>query len=154
MLSKKRRALAAAGVLAVCGCFGAAIATGVQHFRVFLPQGFGICENLFVSGNCTITYDADADVSHVVINMRHLQPNTTYGVDIDGDGSGFNDPIGMTTDSLGRATYTHDVFQDATPDTICKIYIWDGDVDTIDDVSDMEIRAVGLPQGFLLNLLK
>ena len=97
-----------------------------------------------------VSYDADNGASTLTLEVRHLLPHTLYGVQLDGDGSGFSDPQAFTTDAFGRGDYTHVVAQDATPDRTCKIYNWDGDLDTIDVVSDMEVRAVGIPQGTLL----
>ena len=95
---------------------------------------------------CKVKYNQHFDTSSIHLTVGDLLPNTTYGVLLDGDGSGISDPLAFTTDNHGNGSYHHDIPQDATPDTIFKIYIWDGDLNTIFDVSDTEVRAIGVTE--------
>jgi hypothetical protein len=142
MWGKKNRALA--GVVAACACFVAAIGVAPLRFTSFHAAGNGVTENPCVDGMCKVKYKRQTDMSSIQITIRDLKPNTTYGVLLDGDGSGFSDPLAFTTDCHGHGSYTRDFPQDATIDTILKVYVWDGDIDTIFDVSDDEVRAVGV----------
>jgi hypothetical protein len=142
MWGNKNRALA--GVVAACACFAVAIGVGPLRFTSFHAAGTGTTENPCVDGMCKVKYKSQTDMSSIQITIRDLKPNTTYGVLLDGDGSGFSDPQAFTTDCHGHGSYTRDFPQDATVDTILKIYRWDGVIDTIFDVSDTEVRAVGV----------
>src|SRR4051794_9124490 len=103
MLSKKNRACAA-GMLAVCGCFFLGLGAGLK-FTSFVPSGPGITENADVDGVCKVKFYPDkfspdlgaTGFTSVHLTISGLLPNTTYGVLLDGDGSGISDPLAFTT---------------------------------------------------------
>jgi hypothetical protein len=132
--------------LIVCGAAaGAQAAPTISYFYYFVPSGInGPIENRQVRGQAIVSYDPITDTTHGQLAMTHLQPNTVYGVLMEGDQGGESDPVAFTTDSHGRGSYSTDFLQDGATGAHVTIYIWDGDIDTIDIVTSDEARAEGM----------
>src|SRR5262245_49355661 len=146
-----------AGVVVACALFVSSMGAGVK-FRSFAACGSCAGENPNVDGMCMVKYDPHAfspelgatGISTVHLHVEGLRPNTLYGFKVDSDGSGFSDPQAFTTDNKGNGDYHRDIPQDATLNTTCVIYVWDGfqgfPIDSGDDiytVTNDEIRAAG-----------
>ena len=118
----------------------------VSYFYSFVPVGYGEVENPHVKGQAIVVYSPDVDggTTYAQLSMRHLEPNTQYGVLIEGDQSGESNPVAFWTDSAGRGTYTTNFLQDGATGAHITIYIWDGNVETIDVVTADEARAEGV----------
>jgi hypothetical protein len=145
-----------AGVVAACALFVSSMGAGVK-FRTFTACGScGPAQNANVDGMCMVKYDPHAfspelgatGISTIHLHIEGLLPNTTYGFKVDSDGSGISDPLAFTTDCRGNGDYHRDIPQDATSNTTCVIYIWDGfqgyPIDNGDDiftVTNDELRA-------------
>jgi hypothetical protein len=146
-------------LIAFAAC--AAITAGAQAadlsvFYRFLPLGPGQSENPHVRGSAVLVTDDLAGVTHCIMSIGGLQPNTEYGVRIGNADTGSSVPQAFTTASSGRASFSVDIpgFITADMNPEYTIYRWDGqwddpntpepDFDLIWDVTASEVRAGGL----------
>jgi hypothetical protein len=138
-----------AAVLGVSASFALALAASpinnqvVTHFDSFRPAGWGgLFENILVRGSVDLSYSDDTGVTNVDLNVAGLRPNTTYSILIDGDGSGGAFPNAFTTNWFGRADWNFELLGPTADNAGVTIFRWDGDEETLFEVSNVEIRAV------------
>jgi 2',3'-cyclic-nucleotide 2'-phosphodiesterase (5'-nucleotidase family) len=131
--------------LVVCGLTaGVQAAPTISYFYAFQAVGHGLTENPHILSQAIVAYFPANDTTYGTLAARRLLPNTTYGVLIEGDQGGQSDPVAFTTDSHGRGSYSTNFLQDGATGAHVTIYIWDGDVETIDIVTPDEARAEGV----------
>jgi hypothetical protein len=149
----------AKGLLTLAAC--AALTAGAQAaditaFVPFVAAGAGIAENPHVRGTAVLVTDDVQGVTHTVMSVGGLQPNTLYGVRIGNADTGSSNPQAFTTGSSGRGSFSMDIPGFITTDMNPEytIYRWDGqwddpntpepDFDLIWDVTASELRASGV----------
>jgi len=130
-------------VLAVCAGFVAALGAGV-NFSSFAPTGLGIIENPRGDGMAKVKFIENQFETKFSIHITDFLPNTTYGVVLDGDGSGFADGLAITTNGAGNGNYNRTIPGDARPNASVTVFRWDGDIDELFTVSSLEVRAIGV----------
>ena len=149
------------GILSVAVAACAALAAGAQaedisiYYR-FIPLGAGQAENASVRGSALLVTDELAGVTHCLLTVSNLQPNTEYGVRIGNPDVGSSIPQAFSTGSFGRGSFSVDIpgFISTEMNPEYLIYRWDGqwddpnspepDFDLIWDVTGDEVRAAGL----------
>src|SRR5205814_6113054 len=93
----------AMAMVVCCVTAGAQATMTVSFFNSFAPVGVnGLAENPKVNGSAVISYSSDTDLSTAQLSVRHLLPETWYGVLIEGSQSGEDNPLAFITDSHGR----------------------------------------------------
>jgi len=116
----------------------------LTRINEIVPTNDGAVESPDGDGLAILRYKrGDTDV-HVL--LKDFLPNTTYGVKIESSGGEYSNPLALTTNSSGNGVLrVLIVGQDLTGGVTLLVYIWDGDVDNIIDVSAAELRAIGSP---------
>lgn len=132
-------------ILLVGPLSSAAIGGGPVKIKAFIPEGPGITENNDGDGLAILNFKQNRNETQFEIAITDFLPNTVYGVKLDSDLGGFSSPTAITTNSCGSGRFDFKLPFDRTSNPIVYIYRWDGDTDTVDDVSDDEIRASGTP---------
>jgi hypothetical protein len=150
------RGLLTLGAAACAALTTAAHAADITVFYPFAAQGPGLVENPNVRGTALLVTDDVLGVTHTIMTVSGLQPNTTYGVRIGNVDTGTSSPQAFTTGSFGRGSLSLDIPGFITLDMNPEytIYRWDGqfddpnspepDFDLIWDVTGDEIRASGV----------
>lgn len=145
-----KRFLKNVAVFGLCGLFSLSLAASKPvpatiEFSGIAPQGlFGLLLNPLVDGEVCIDFDPDEGISYVDLKVVRLKPCTTYSVMIEGSGSGGVFPNAFTTNVLGRASWSFELFGQVTSDSTVQIFRWDGDIETLDVISPIEARAVAV----------
>jgi hypothetical protein len=129
----------------VCALAGVAYSGAVKS-KNLLCVGPGDDLNPYVDGKIIMNYhDSSSARTEVQITAKGLEPNVTYGVQVM---PGFSDALAFTTSASGNGAYHNTVLFDITTlDPKVKIFVWDGDPYTIDEVSYEEVRAYGCLSG-------
>jgi hypothetical protein len=136
--------LAAASCLAVASSTQAA---DLYMFPTFVADGAGVTENPRVRGSAVFLYDDASGTTTVILAMRNLLPNTDYSIKFGAGDDSHADPYTFTADSHGRAAYagqygpTPNVANDPG---FFQVFRWDGDFETLDEVTPAELRARGV----------
>jgi hypothetical protein len=141
--------------LVVCGVTaGVQAAPTISYFYTFVPSGTHGGDRQRDGGNPNVQGQAivaffpafDGGTTIAQVSMRRLQPDTTYGVLVEGEGGNFGEsnPVAFTTDSLGRGTYATNFLGDGATGAHVTIYIWDGIIDDIAELTEDEKRAEGV----------
>lgn len=132
-------------VLLVGSCVGVAFAAAVK-IKAFTAEGVnGLAENPYCDGMAVLNHHAGNNSTEVQVAVTDFLPDTVYGVKLEADGfcGGFSNPEAFMSNANGNGHYHHSVPYDCTQAPVITIYRWDGDVNSIWDVSEEEIRAVG-----------
>jgi hypothetical protein len=144
--------------LAVATCAAVTTAAHGADLTIFYPfsaAGAGQVENPHVRGSAILVTDDVLGVTHCIMTVSGLQPNTLYGVRIGTVDTGTSNAQAFTTGSFGRGAFSVDVpgFITADMNPEYLIYRWDGefddpnspepDFDLIWDVTPSELRAEG-----------
>ncbi|UCC29161.1 MAG: hypothetical protein JSU86_13275 [Phycisphaerales bacterium] len=132
-------------VLLVGTCVGVAFAAAVK-IKAFTPEGVnGLAENPYCDGMAVLNHHPGNNATEVQVAVTDFLPDTVYGVMLEAGGfcGGFSNPEAFMTNANGNGHYHHSVPYDCSQAPVITIYRWDGDVNSIWDVSEDEIRAVG-----------
>jgi len=126
----------------VCALAGLAYSKAVKS-RELTAAGLGGELNPDVDGKIIMAFhDSATPATEVQLNVKGLAPDVTYGVQVD---PGFSDPLAFTTNAQGIGTY-HGIVgfpMDITAFAVVRIFLWDGIVSNIDEVTFQELRAYG-----------
>jgi len=119
---------------------------GAAKSKNVLPIGPGEDLNPYVEGKIIMNFhDSTSPRTEVQITAKGLEPNVTYGVQVN---PGFSDPVAFTTNAEGNGAYHGTVLFDVTTlNPKVKIFVWDGDPLTVDEVTFEEVRAYGCLAG-------
>ena len=128
--------------LVVCGTVAVAFGAAVK-IKAFTPVGNGAIESPDGDGMAILNYHPGNDTTEIQFAITDFRPNTVYGVKLESDFGGFSAPEAIATNVVGNGTYHHTIPFDRTGNPSVTIYVWDGDTNTIFDVSADEIRATG-----------
>jgi hypothetical protein len=141
--------LAAASCVALAST---AQAADLYLFPTFVPAGQGLIANDRVRGAGLLIYDDTTGTTTVFVSLKHLEANTLYGVKFGFDDSGASNAQAFTSDSSGKATYAETYATVLDPNgggsARLQVYVWDGNIETIEEVTNDELRAAGEPFGF------
>ncbi len=138
---KSKSSMYCAFLVLLCAAvtFGAAV-----KVRAIPAAGVnGLAENPDADGMAILNYHSGNNATEVQVIISDFLPNTTYGVKVEGGISGFSDPIAITTNAKGNGNYHNSTNFDITTNATVTIYIWDGDIDSIFEISADELRAEG-----------
>src|SRR5690606_15826202 len=103
----------------------------------------GNVENRNVDGVAMVKYHGNTGLTSVTVVIRGLQGNSTYGVMV---GDAFVDVNALNTNVRGVAQYAVEFpFPPFPENPAIQIFKYDGDPDFVWEVSQDELRAVGVP---------
>ena len=129
-------------VVLVCALAGFAYSKAVKS-KELIAAGLGGDLNPDVSGMIIMNFhDSATPATEVVISVKGLAANTTYGVQI---APGETNPLAFTTNEEGHGGYHAKVnFPfDISPWAVVRVFEWDGVLNTIGEVTYQELRAYG-----------
>jgi hypothetical protein len=123
-------------------------AADLYLFPAFVPAGAGMQLNHKVNGVGFLLYNGTEGTTTVFVDVKKLEPNTTFGIKFGFDDSGASNPQAFSSGSSGRVTYVENYNTVLDPNAggpvRMLIYVWDGDFETVDDVTPAELRAAGV----------
>lgn len=116
----------------------------VTRIRKILPAGPGATENPDGDGSAFLRYRAASDETKIHVRIRQYLPNTVYGVRVENSiGAELSNPEAITTNCYGSGRFHITLPGDYTGIVTVTIYRWDGDNDTVLEVSADELRGQG-----------
>ncbi len=129
------------GTLLVCSLVAVAYSKA-GRVKVLTAAGPGLTLNPDVKGGVVMNFHDSVDPkSEVQLRVKGLEPNTTYGVQVD---PGVTDADAFTTNGSGTGHWHGFVAFDVTSlNPVVRIFVYDGNFDQITHVSFDELRAIG-----------
>lgn len=134
--------LAAVSCVAVAS---SARAADLYYFPAFAPVGNGVTENPKVRGAGALIFDDQSGTTTILLSVRHLQPNTTYGVYFGNDLNSSEPSNVFSTDSSGRSAAVVTIPAFIIPSESDTFFVIYEDVDHMNDFTPGEERAAGIP---------
>ena len=134
--------------LAAVSCLAAASAAqaaDLYFFPEFAPVGAGNTENQKVKGAGALIYDDTAGTTVVMLSLKKLAPNTTYGIMFGNDLASAEPSQAFTTDSHGNASFMETFALPMIPSASDPFFLVYLDLDENNACSAEEVRAAGIP---------